>query len=155
MKKPCDALAKEIVLYMNISGLTKCQESQQHNHVQTDHQSTVLRSCNLSQEQRCRDSQTSCSKATENSGKEHESIDTRRENLHQNTSCPDADGELVRPETSNAIIEEDCSERAEGSSQHTKGRDVCLAICELCRPSYPVRFAKVEVVDERCEFGAC
>lgn len=148
MKKPCDALAGSIVLCVNSSDLTKCQESQQHNHVQTDHQSTVLCSCNLSQEQRCRNSQTSCSKATEDSGKEHESIDARRENLHQDTGGPDSDGELVRSQTSDTVIEEDSSERTESSSQHTKGRDVRFAICELCRPSYPVRFAKVEVVDE-------
>ena len=130
------------------SRLTKRQEGQQDNHVQTDHQSAPFRSCNLSQEQRCRDSQASCSKATEDSCKEHESIYARRENLHQDTSSPDTDGELVRPQTSNAIIEEDGGKRAESSSKHTKGRDVRFAICESGRPSYPIRLAQVEVIDK-------
>jgi hypothetical protein len=133
---------------MNASRLTKRQEGQQDNHVQTDHQSTPFRSRNLSQEQRCCDSQTSCSKATKYSCKEHEPINARRENLHQDTSGPDTDGELVRPETSNAIIEEYGGKRAESSSQHTEGRDVRLAICKSGRPSYPIRLAQVEVIDK-------
>ena len=148
MKKPFDVLVRRLVFSADTSRLTKCQESQQHNHVQTNHQSTLLCSCNLSKEQRCRNSQTSRSQTTEDSCKEHESIYARRENLHQDTSSPDTDGELVRPQTSNAIIEEDGGKRAESSSKHTKGRDVRFAICESGRPSYPIRLAQVEVINK-------
>jgi hypothetical protein len=130
MKKPFDVLVRRLVLSADMSRLTKRQKGQQHNHVQTNHQTTLLCSCNFSKEQRCRNSQTSRSQTTEDSCKEHESIDARREDLHQDTGSPDTDGQLVRPQTSNPVIEEDSGERAESSSQHTKRRDVRFAICE-------------------------
>ena len=138
-----------------LTSLTKCQECQQDNHVQTDHQSTSLCRRNLGQEERRGDSQASCSQATKDSRKEHESIDARRENLHQDADSPDADGELIGPQTTDAIIEEDGDERAKGSTQHTEGRDVRFAICEGGSTTFPVGFAQVEVIDKRCELGAC
>jgi hypothetical protein len=120
MKKPFDVLVRRLVLSADMSRLTKRQKGQQHNHVQTNHQTTLLCSCNFSKEQRCRNSQTSRSQTTEDSCKEHESIDARREDLHQDTGSPDTDGQLVRPQTSNPVIEEDSGERAESGSQHTK-----------------------------------
>ena len=148
MKKPIEWSVEDPESSTGSLRLTKRQESQQDNHVQADHQSTLLCSCNLSKEQRCRNSQTSRSQTTKDSCKEHESIDARGENLHQDTSSPDTDGELVRPQTSNAIIEENGGKRAESSSKHTKGRDVRFAICESGRSSYPIRLAQVEVIDK-------
>jgi hypothetical protein len=135
--------------------LTKRQKSQQNYHVQTNHQSAPLRSSDLSQEKRRSDGQAAGSKAAKNSSKQHEPIDARGKDLHENPDGPDADSQLVSPQTPDSIIEEDGDERAECGAQDTEGRDVRFSVCEGGCTAFPLRFAQIEVFDERCEFGAC